>query len=134
MIDLKKLKKGQKVWSFLYKKYMYVSMISTQGAFLAPDETLLIDHYHDETDFSITAIDMFKELGYRQGNSGDNEWLIRYVKLLGDEEGTANIISFWGESKTYDATEMEDDHNWGLDITNELHLAITQQRIEMGWV
>ena len=82
------------------------------------------------------AKEMFEALGYRKANSGNDNWLIRYCKLFRDEdkEEVNYVISFWGETKTYDTTEMKDNFNWGLDISKELHEAITQQMKELGWL
>ena len=60
----KEFKVGQRVWSFIHKKIMWVSDITSTGCFLADNEKLLINYYHSNDEFHKTADDMFGALGY----------------------------------------------------------------------
>lgn len=74
----------------------------------------------------MTAKQMFQELGYTQTENND---IIRYVKkryLL----PLSKVIMFYPKLINYDTSDGYEQ----LDITPELHLAITQQMKELGWI
>lgn len=63
---------GQRVWSFVHKKIMWVSEIRSTGCFLADNEKLLINYYHSNDEFHQTADDMFEVLGFSKRELKDS--------------------------------------------------------------
>jgi len=117
-------KLGQKVWSKLQKKYMFVSQIERNGCFLADDEKLLINYWHGNTEFNETAEDMFETLGWIKLNSYDTD--------IDFEKDGNKIISFNLKEQEYQCYSYDE---WrSISISIEEHFSITQQMKEFGWV
>lgn len=74
------------------------------------------------------ANEMFEQLGYKKTNFGyDPLDIIEYVK---ETTISRQIVAFYLDWEVYDTSLNGYDP---LDITLELHLAITQQMKELGW-
>ena len=111
-------KVGDRVWSYIYNKYMWVNEVTSSGCFLADDEKLLINYYHSNCEFHQTAQTMFEALGY-------------------DEcEKTLNTLVYISNrfTITFDTINKEYWHDNDKSISVEEHLAIHQQMIELGYI
>jgi len=126
----KEFKVGQRVWSFVHKKIMWVSEIRSTGCFLADNEKLLINYYHSNDEFHQTADDMFEELGYSTV-SEDSSYIIYNYHNYEDEYITELRID--KEKNKYKLTNFTNNNQafsaWGDKL---LHLALHQKMIELG--
>ena len=84
---------------------------------------------------------MFEALGFQEIDTGNRNWLIRFDKLIrknNDSDDYKTIsLSFWVESKIYDATDWgfyDNSDTFGARVDVPLHLAIAQQMKELGWI
>lgn len=116
-------KVGDRVWSFIHNSFMWVSQINGDyGCHLASDEKLLINYSHKYEEFHQTADDMFEELGYEK--TSENLEVGHAIYCKGIHALTFDNISF-KEPFTY---------IYHGQVTPQLHLAIHQKMIELGWL
>lgn len=73
----------------------------------------------------MTAKEMFKELGYDEEHTSTHITYYKKKLLFGYKS-----VTFWMTYKNYDTSDGYEE----LDVTPELHLAITQQMKELGWL
>ena len=78
----------------------------------------------------MNAKEMFEALGYKEKPKNGN-WL----RFKEERQFRTNTISFDLQGKSYSthATDEFGDTVY-FGVTNELHLAITQQMKELGWL
>jgi hypothetical protein len=125
-------KVGDRVWSYRYNKYMWVNEVTSSGCFLADDEKLLINYYHSNCEFHQTADDMFEELGFEKIKE-DSRYIIYSLHCY--EQGFITELRFDKDKNKYILTNFTNNNNmFAGTFTTDLHLAIHQKLIELGWI
>ena len=106
-----KFKVGQRVWDTRNKSFDMIEDIMYETYTLASD----IRYTVKEELLHQTADDMFEELGFDKSLNSDELYIV-----------VMDYVEFDLETETY-LTSIE-------NITPQLHLAIHQKFIELGWV
>ena len=114
-----KFKVGQRVWVINEKRFDTIEEIMSRYQPYAVYESYVlksdIRYAIEEDNLHQTADDMFKELGFEKSPNSNELYIV-----------VMDYVEFDLETKTY-LTSIE-------NITPQLHLAIHQKLIELGWI